>query len=337
MFVDAVNVKLIAGNGGNGIVAWRREKYIPKGGPYGGNGGNGGSVSIEACSQIYSLEEYNYKKILKAECGRPGQPNTRQGRTGRDLVIKVPCGTLIKDKISGQILGDLQNDKDSYSACTGGIGGKGNHVFKTATNRAPNKCTPGTEGEVLEVSLELKMMADIGFVGMPNAGKSTLFCHLTNGRAKAAPYPFTTLIPNLSYIEFDDYSRVRIADIPGIIADAHQNRGLGLSFLRHIERTKVLVFVLDAAAQDRRDPLSDFKVLLHEIKSYKESLADNPFVVALNKIDDPDAKEHLEAFYKECPIERENVFEISSLTGEGMKKFIHRFRTLAQRDGKTYY
>lgn len=285
MFTDRVVLEFCAGKGGNGIVAWRREKYLPKGGPYGGDGGKGGSIILEVNDQLPSLEAYRNRFTLRAENGQQGGTNNRRGRNGRDLIIQIPRGTLVKDGESGEIIRDFTEDKERLVICKGGRGGRGNSHFKTSTNRAPNTATPGRKGEIHKVELELKLIADIGLVGFPNAGKSTFISKVTDVPVKVAPYPFTTLRPNLGYIRGDDAERVLIADIPGIIEGAHKNRGLGIEFLRHIERTSLLLFVLDASGFEERDPIVDFSILRQEIAAYNPEHAKKPFVIALNKID----------------------------------------------------
>lgn len=322
MFIDCTQVEFRAGNGGNGVVAWRREKYIPKGGPYGGNGGPGGSIIIEASVQIPSLDFFRNRSIIKAENGGAGGSNCRQGRKGSDLIIQVPCGTLVKDAKTGELIADLTQDKERVVLCRGGKGGLGNNFFKTPTNRAPNTCTPGKKGEVCRVELELKMIADVGLIGFPNAGKSTLIASLANIRVKTAAYPFTTLKPNIGFIQFQDGKRIFIADIPGIIEGAHENRGLGLEFLRHIERTKLLLFVLDASGIDGRSPETDYKVLQSEISSYKEDLISYPYLIVLNKCDTEESKEHLKAFYKKIKPPKDKTYEISALSGQGLEELI---------------
>jgi len=327
MFTDRVTLHLVAGKGGNGVVAWRREKFIPKGGPSGGNGGKGGSITLKVDSQVYSLEWYRNRRHLKAGNGMPGGDSERQGRSGEDLVLKVPCGTLVKDINTGEILYDLTTDGQKVVICAGGIGGKGNVCFKTPTNRAPNICTPGREGEIADIELELKLIADIGLVGFPNAGKSTLISALADVRVKIAPYPFTTLAPNLGFIQKEDYTRVFIADIPGIIEGAHRNRGLGFEFLRHIERTKLLLFVLDASGIDGRTPAEDYKVLRAELQAYNAKLLDLPYLVILNKIDSEDAAVFIEDFATECPVDTDKLYQISAKDGDGIPallRAIHR-------------
>ena len=272
MFVDAVNLQLSAGKGGDGVISWRREKYIPKGGPAGGDGGNGGSVYLVADAQVYSLEDYRNKSIIKAQNGMPGGSNNCTGRNGQDLFLKVPLGTLIKDRATGKLLFDFTEDRQQWKLCWG-RGGKGNSRFKTSTHQAPFVCTPGTSGKEAEIELELKLIADIGFVGMPNAGKSTLISQLAHIQVKIAPYPFTTLRPNLGIVEFDDFIRILIADIPGIIEKAHENKGLGFAFLKHIERTSALVYLIELAPWQDRDPFEEFLMLRNELKAYNPANA----------------------------------------------------------------
>ena len=312
MFVDSVTLSLSAGKGGNGIVAWRREKYVPKGGPAGGDGGKGGSITIKANPQIYSLEDFRNTYKIKAQNGGGGGPNNRKGKNGKDIDLFVPLGTLVKDAKTKEILFDFTDPEQELLICKGGKGGKGNTFFKSSTNRAPNKCTEGTEGTSIDIDLELKLIADIGLVGMPNAGKSTLISKITCLPVKIAPYPFTTLRPNLGLLEFEDFTRVLIADIPGIIKDAHINKGLGLSFLKHVERTKALLFVIDISKQERKDPMQDFLMLRDEIRSYNPKMLEKSFLVALNKIDTQNSEEHISEFRKKYPFEEDTLFEISA-------------------------
>lgn len=323
MFVDRVLVEMTAGKGGNGIVAWRREKYIPKGGPYGGNGGRGGSIIIEADAQISSLDWYRHRRHIKAENGGDGSSNCCQGRNGRDFVLKVPMGTLVKDTKSGTILHDFTQDKETLVLCKGGRGGRGNDSFKSPTNRAPNTCTEGTKGEEKAVELELKLIADVGLVGFPNAGKSTLISTLAGLRVKVAAYPFTTLQPNLGFIELENYQRIYIADIPGIIEGANENRGLGLEFLRHIERTKLLIFILDASGIDGRNPTDDFRILRSELAAYNPDLLKRPHLIVLNKIDTDESKEHIEHFVKQHHFPKDVLFQISAAYGMGLEELLH--------------
>ena len=337
MFIDHVTLSLSAGKGGNGAIAWRREKYIPKGGPAGGDGGNGGSIILETDSQLLSLEDLRNRRIIKARNGQPGGGNHCTGKNGEDLLIKIPLGTLVKDAVTHEVLFDFTEPGVRHKICQGGIGGKGNTRFKSPTNQAPNICTNGTLGQDAEVELELKLLADVGFVGMPNAGKSTLISKLANIRVKIAPYPFTTLRPNLGLVIFDDFSRLLIADIPGIIEDAHENRGLGLAFLRHIERSSTLVFLLELSPwDDKRDPFEEFILLRNELEKHDKTLLEKPFLVALNKIDLDGAPEMIETFLKKYPFPKETLFEISAMNGTGCPELTRAIRKLAQRNGKKF-
>ncbi|MDR3625061.1 MAG: GTPase ObgE [Chlamydiales bacterium] len=323
MFVDHVTVKFAAGKGGNGVVAWRREKFMPKGGPSGGNGGKGGSVILIADDQVPSLEAYRNRRLIKADDGKAGGASSRQGKKGDDLTIKVPCGTLVKDKKTGDILFDLTEHGQTFILCQGGKGGKGNEFYKTPTRQAPNFCTLGTPGQQKEVELELKLIADIGLVGFPNAGKSTFMSKVTYVPVKIAAYPFTTLRPNLGYIQLENKKKLLLADIPGIIEGAHANKGLGLEFLRHIERTQLLIYIVDASGIDGRNPVDDLLVLQNELKSYDEELLKRPFLVVLNKMDADDSEMYAEEFREKYPFTKETLFEISALTGDGIPSLLH--------------
>lgn len=328
MFVDAVKITFFAGKGGNGVVAWRREKYIPKGGPTGGNGGNGGSIILKADPTIPSLEAFRHVKKIQAPSGDQGGPNLRQGRTGKDEIIHVPLGTLVKDATTGALICDLTIKDQTFTLCRGGKGGKGNNHFKSPTNQAPNIFTEGTFGETKFVELELKLIAEVGLVGMPNAGKSTLMKALTQVPVKIGAYPFTTLFPNLGYTRYDDYHQVLIADIPGIIEGAHMDKGLGFAFLKHIERSKALVFVLDAAGTENRTPAEDFKVLLSELKAYREALLDRPILIALNKADESSSVELIDEFKKLYPEYSHQTILTSGVSGLGIAELKDAIRKL---------
>lgn len=331
MFVDRVTLRISAGKGGNGVVAWRREKYIPKGGPSGGNGGKGGDVILHATAQVSSLDQYRNLRTLKAENGIAGGSNRRTGRGGRDLTVRVPLGTLVKDVETGEILCDMTTNDQLFVLCKGGKGGRGNDSFKTPTNRAPNTCTLGAPGESHEIELELKIIADVGLVGFPNAGKSTLIQQLARVRVKVAAYPFTTLHPNLGHLTLKDGSRLVIADIPGIIEGAHLNRGLGIEFLRHVERTRLLLFMLDASGIDGRTPLDDFQVLQNEIREYNPDMLDRPRLVVLNKIDTDESAALIKQFKKKIKLDSKSLFEISAITGEGLPELVHAIERLASK------
>lgn len=327
MFTDHVTIDFTAGNGGNGAIAWRREKFVRKGGPCGGNGGKGGSIILRASNHMFALDHLRNRRKIAADNGGQGQSNNRQGKSGKDLVILVPCGTEVKDPATGHLIEDLIEHDQEITLCRGGRGGKGNTFFKTPTNQAPNKSTPGLQGEEQSVTLELKMIADVGFVGKPNAGKSTLMSNLTAHDVKIGEYPFTTLKPNLSYIEFDDFSRIYLADIPGIIQDAHKNRGLGFEFLKHIMRSEVLILLVDITADD---PFSDYQMLLHELQEYDQDLIRKPRLLALNKMDQEVPTEKL------APFKGEKTLEISALTGKGIPELIAIMRALAQAKSIRY-
>ncbi len=312
MFVDTVTIQLLAGKGGDGVIAWRREKYIPKGGPAGGDGGNGGSLILEADPQIPSLEHLRNYRIIKAENGMPGGANNRTGRNGRDRIIKVPLGTLVKDPVTQEVLFDFTEPEQVFKICKGGKGGKGNSRFKTSTHQAPYVCTPGTLGESCEVDLELKLIADVGLVGMPNAGKSTLISKLAYLEVKIAPYPFTTLRPNLGILQGSEGKRLLIADIPGLIDKASENRGLGISFLKHVERTSILIFLIELAPFEERDPFEEFLMLRRELSQYNPALLEKPFLVALNKIDQEETSSLIESFKERYPFDPATLFEISA-------------------------
>lgn len=316
MFIDLVTLTLSAGRGGNGVVSWRREKYLPKGGPDGGNGGRGGSILLTASKDIHSLQHLRNLRKIKAKNGMPGGSNNCTGRSGEDKTILLPMGTLIKDTNSKEILSDLVEDGQTITLCSGGRGGRGNASFRSSTHQAPHFCTEGKPGELKEVELELKLIADVGLVGMPNAGKSTLFTKLTDAPAKVAPYPFTTMDPNLGIL-YDREMPIFVADIPGVIEEAHLNKGLGLAFLRHIERTSILVYVIDISAMEGRKPLDDFLMLQNELKSYDPTLLQKPSLIVLNKIDEDIEGKEQKAFLDKLPHKME-VIPTSGLTHEGL-------------------
>ena len=326
MFVDKVRLSLSAGRGGNGVIAWRREKYIPKGGPCGGDGGKGGSIYITSDSQAVSLENHRNKRIIVAQNGQPGGSNFCTGKNGADITLKIPPGTLIKNALNGEILYDFVEKERKELLCKGGKGGKGNTRFKTSTNQAPYTCTEGEEGQALEIELELKLIADVGLIGMPNAGKSSLMSCITHLAVKIGAYPFTTLFPNLSYIHYPDQTRILVADIPGIIEGAHLDRGLGFEFLRHIERSAALIFVIDASGIEGRDPLDDFRALQNELRAYQHALLDKPSFLVLNKMDMENAPENAQKFHQEFPSSK--IFEISALEKTGLDPLIQEIRNL---------
>ncbi len=300
MFVDKIKISVKGGDGGNGCCSFRREKFVPHGGPNGGDGGDGGSIVIIAETNESSLLDYVYQRHYEAKRGEHGRGSDQYGKCGADVILKVPVGTVIKDlDDNNKIILDLDEPKKRYVIAQGGRGGRGNMHFVSSTNRAPRRCDPGTEGEVKHLELELKTIADIGLVGFPNAGKSTLLSVVSAAKPKIAPYPFTTLHPMVGIIEFDDFTRISIADIPGLIDGAHNNIGLGHSFLKHVERTKILLFVIDMSGLEGRDPLQSYQVLKRELELYMKGLSTRPAIIAANKMDLPESQANLEIFKEE--------------------------------------
>jgi GTP-binding protein len=282
MFVDRVLVKVEAGTGGSGQTSFRREKFVPMGGPDGGDGGRGGDVLVRADRNLTTLLDYTYRDSWKAERGQHGEGSNRTGRSGEDVVLPVPPGTIVRDSKTQELIGEVMEHGDTIQVAKGGRGGKGNAFFVTATHQSPREWQPGEEGEVRTLELELKLMADVGFVGQPNAGKSTLLSVISAARPKLADYPFTTLSPNLGVVPLSDHRSFVVADIPGIIEGAHEGKGLGLQFLRHIERTRLLAFLIPIDAMDWQEELDQLR---HEIASYSEELAKKPFCVVFSKLD----------------------------------------------------
>lgn len=282
MFIDYVEIHVKAGNGGDGAVTFRREKYVPKGGPSGGNGGNGGNVYLQASSNLSTLLDLKYKKSYLAQRGAHGGNSLKDGKTGDDIIIFVPCGTVIHDLENKNIIDDLNEDGKKILVAKGGRGGKGNSNFATSTNQTPRFAESGRAGAERNLALELKLIADIGLVGFPNAGKSTLISTISAARPKIADYPFTTLEPNLGIVRYKNYQSFTVADIPGIIEGASQGKGLGLKFLRHIERTKALLFLIEAVSEDVK---KDFEILNDELKKYSSALAKKKKIVSFSKAD----------------------------------------------------
>jgi GTP-binding protein len=282
MFIDQAEIEVKAGDGGDGAVTFRREKYVPKGGPSGGNGGNGGDVIFQAFSNLNTLLDFRYKRKYTAGNGAIGGSSLKDGKNGKEVLIKVPVGTIIKDSDSDKILADLDEEGKKIVIAKGGKGGKGNSNFATPTNQAPRFAEKGKPGESISITLELKLIADVGIVGFPNSGKSTLISVISSAKPKIADYPFTTLEPNLGIVYYKDYKSFTVADIPGIIEGAHKGKGLGLKFLRHIERTKILLFLIEITSKDIE---KDFKILSNELKYYSKKLADRKKIIALSKAD----------------------------------------------------
>jgi GTPase len=320
-FVDEVKVEVRAGHGGAGSASFRREKFIPKGGPDGGDGGRGGHVILEASRDRNTLQELYLRKRIMAENGKPGAGRNRHGRDGEDIVLKVPVGTIVKDE-DGQVLADLATDGRQWIMAKGGRGGLGNSHFATSVNRAPRYAQPGEDGESGIRYLELKSMADVGLVGLPNAGKSTLLAHISNARPKIADYPFTTLAPMLGQVFMDEGDGFVVADIPGLIEGAHEGRGLGHRFLRHIERTQVLLHLVDAASPDGRSLSAQVREVEAELKGYGGTIGQKPRLLVINKIDALSAEElariRTEAEALDLP-----VYAISAVSGEGISRLLH--------------
>lgn len=285
MFIDSAKIKLKAGKGGDGAVAWRREKYEPSGGPHGGDGGRGGDVIIKADEGLHTLMDFRYKREYKAQNGENGMNKLKYGKAGEDIILKVPVGTLVKDLETGGVIYDFKNKDDEFIICHGGRGGHGNAKYKTSTRRAPAFAQAGTAGEERSVLLELKLLADVGLVGFPNVGKSTILSQVSAARPKISNYHFTTLSPNLGLVSLGDEESFVLADIPGLIEGASTGVGLGDEFLKHIERTSVLIHVLDISASEGRDPLEDFYKINEELYNYNEKLRTKPMIVFANKLD----------------------------------------------------
>jgi GTP-binding protein len=323
MFVDQAKIYVKAGDGGKGCVSFRREKYVPRGGPDGGDGGKGGNVLITADSQLNTLIDFRYLQKFVAKNGASGKGGLKQGKSGEDLIIRVPVGTLIKDAENREIIGDLVEDKQTVVIAKGGRGGRGNARFATPTHQTPREAESGTPGEERWLLLELRLLADVGLVGFPNAGKSTLISHISAAKPKIADYPFTTLMPYLGVVRVSDTKSFVVADIPGLIEGASQGSGLGFQFLRHIERTRILVHVIDLSDSSGRDPISDYYTISKELSSYNETLIQKPQVVTGNKIDILTDFSRLEALQRFCEEKEIPFFPISAATGKGVQELIN--------------
>ena len=322
MFVDEVDIHVEAGSGGNGCLSFRREKFVPRGGPDGGDGGGGGSVFIVATPTKNTLVDFRFHPEFKARRGQHGQGSNRTGQTAEDLEIGVPPGTLIfeKDPAGGEmrLLGDLAEEGQRILVAKGGRGGRGNARFVSSTNRAPRRTEPGEAGEERQLQLQLKLIADVGLIGFPNAGKSTLISRISAARPKIANYPFTTLVPNLGVVTLGDDRSFVVADVPGLIKGAHEGTGLGHQFLRHIERTKVLVHLVDVSGASGRDPVDDFITILDELERFSPTVAAKPQIVVANKMDAVDDAERVKALERRVKKQRLPFLRISAATGEGI-------------------
>jgi GTP-binding protein len=324
MFVDRVQIEIQAGNGGNGCCSFRREKYVPNGGPDGGDGGQGGSVIIVARNGVNNLAGFSHQKFWKASNGAHGSGSNKAGKDGHDLILEVPTGTLVYDSKNDFILRDLTSDGDMLVAARGGEAGKGNTRFKTSTNRAPRDHTPGGDGERRELLLELKVIADVGIIGMPNAGKSTLLSRLTKARPQIADYPFTTKYPNLGMVQVGFDRHFVLADIPGLIEGASHGAGLGHEFLRHIERAGILVHLVEPYPADESDPVANYRAIRAELVQYDEKLGERPEIIAVTKAELPEANVIQDRLAAEV---NAPVLLISAVTGEGLNKLMQAVTT----------
>ncbi len=321
-FIDEAKIYVKAGDGGSGCVSFRREKHVPRGGPNGGDGGQGGDVVIRASTSHSTLLDLKFNQHHVAKRGGHGEGSNKTGRGSADVEIIVPVGTIIKDAETGEVLADIIADGQKYIVANGGEGGRGNARFATSTNRAPRYAQDGKEGEEKWIVLELKLLADVGIIGMPNAGKSTFISRVSAARPKIADYPFTTLKPNLGVVRYGDFQTFVIADIPGLIKGAHQGQGLGTKFLRHVERTTLLLHILDISEDTHRSAWDDFKSINNELELFGHALIEKPQIVAFNKIDLTDTKERMDKeidFFKKRGIK---LFPISAVTGEGVDVLI---------------
>ena len=321
-FVDQVRIEVKAGDGGRGCVSFRREKFIPKGGPDGGDGGDGGSVYFIVDEALTTLLDYRYLHHCKAKNGAPGLGKTMHGKNGAPLELRVPQGTMIYDDETNELLSDLTEVGDPLLFLAGGKGGRGNARFATSTNRAPRHAQPGIPGEVKLLRLELKLLADIGLVGLPNAGKSTLISSLSAAKPKIADYPFTTLVPNLGVVPYGGFKTMVMADIPGLIAGASEGQGLGTRFLRHVERTDLFLHLVDTSCMQEGDPFDNFQMINNELKRYDETLTGKPQLVVLTKIDVPEVREQVEQLKGHFESLGFPVFSVSAVTGEGLKGLV---------------
>lgn len=323
-FIDQVEVEVLAGKGGDGLVAFRREKYVPAGGPSGGNGGWGGSVILKAVTNLQTLLDFRYARQFKAEDGKRGGPNNRTGAGGKDRILEVPCGTMVYDLATEELIYDLVSDGDTFVVAKGGKGGLGNQHFLSNSNRAPEYALPGLDGETRQIRLELKLLAEVGIIGLPNAGKSTFISVVSSAKPKIADYPFTTLVPNLGVVRKPTGDGTVFADIPGLIEGASDGIGLGHDFLRHIERTRLLLHLVDVNAQD---PIHDYNVIQGELEAYGRGLSERVQILALNKIDSIDEETQQEMVKEFQSVTDAPIFLISAVTGAGCDRLLQTIWT----------
>ncbi len=326
MFIDEAEITVRAGKGGDGAVSFRREAFEPRGGPNGGDGGDGGAVVLAVKPDMRTLLDFRYRDVFKAERGRNGTSKKHSGRNGQDAVVPVPPGTVVHDLDLGRQVADLVAPGQHMIVAHGGKGGRGNASFATPSRQAPRFCQLGAPGEERHLRLELRLLADVGIIGYPNVGKSSLIARVSAAKPEIAPYPFTTLQPNLGVVQFEDFTTMVVADLPGLIVGAHEGVGLGDQFLRHVERTKLLVHMLDAGALEGRDPLQDFRDINRELELYDERLVRLEQIVALNKIDLPDGRERVPELRAALEAEGRAVFPISAATGEGVEPLLDHVR-----------
>jgi GTP-binding protein len=323
MIIDRARIRISAGRGGNGCMAFRREKFVPRGGPSGGDGGKGGDVYLECSERVNTLLHFQYKRVFKAERGRHGEGDQRHGKDGNDLTILLPPGTQVFREPEQVLLHDFAVPGQRILVAAGGSGGRGNARFATATNQAPRRADPGAEGEEIELSLSLKLIADVGLVGFPNVGKSTLISRISAAKPKIADYPFTTLTPYLGVVALPDFRSFVVADIPGLIEGAHEGHGLGDRFLKHVERTKVLVHLIDVSGTGR-DPVADFKAIIRELTLFNRTLVERQQLVVATKIDALDEPRRLSKLKTMCTRRRLPFLAISSVTGQGISELVQR-------------
>lgn len=324
MFLDEVTIRVKAGDGGDGLVSFRREKYEPRGGPNGGDGGRGGDIVFEVAKRLNTLRHFDNNRLYTAENGKRGGSSNKTGATGTPTMLEVPPGTIVRDSSTGELVADLTTDRQKAIVAFGGRGGRGNARFKSSTHQAPRMAERGEPGDERTLSLELKLIADIGIIGVPNAGKSTLLSVISGANPKIANYPFTTLVPNLGVVSID-YQDIIFADIPGLVEGAHEGVGLGHSFLRHIQRTRLLVHLLDGASDN---PMADYNQINTELTLFDEALLDKPQVVVLNKIELPDSKQHWDAVQGMAAADDYPSFAISAVTREGVQAMLYALRDL---------
>jgi GTPase len=332
VFVDQVKIFAKAGNGGDGCVSFRREKYVPRGGPNGGHGGNGGDIVLRATRQLRTLLDLRYQQHYLVPHAEHGQGKDRHGRNSSPLVIPVPCGTVVRDAESGELFADLTEQGQEQIVAKGGRGGRGNSAFATSTNRAPRRAEKGRPGEERWLMLELKLLADVGLVGFPNAGKSTLISRISSARPKIADYPFTTLTPQLGVVSDDDRGSFIVADIPGLIEGAHSGKGLGMQFLRHIERNVYLLFLVDIGESAENEPVESFEILRGELKTYNPALLEKPFAVAATKLDIQGDGARLKRLVSYCRRKKFDCLPVSAVTGAGVSDLIRFLGSRVRED-----